>query len=130
MNIPFSRRFVIANDVFKFKEFNLDSKQCRRTSLAPRFGNPVTTLLPIPPDPSTASIVSSSQPAESPAVDNGFDPAVPIDDEDQQPKQDVPIPSVPHVQPAVPEYFAFATDTRVIGLSSFPLTGDPSQVRL
>lgn len=38
-------RFVVANDEFKLKEFNADSKQCRRTTLAPSFGSPPTTLL-------------------------------------------------------------------------------------
>lgn len=125
-------RFVIANDVFKFKEFNLDSKQCRRTSLAPRFGNPVITLLPIPPDPSAAVAEAPEQePArlEDPATQadaegNAVDPALlPDESEPQQMRQAKPAPVSP-----MPEYFAFATDTRVIGLSSFPLTGDPSQV--
>jgi len=41
-------RFVIANDEFKFKEFNADSKQCRRTTLAPTFGGPPNRLLVLP----------------------------------------------------------------------------------
>ncbi len=46
--IQYVLRFVVANDEFKFKEFNVDSKQCRKTTLAPRFGNPPVVLLPIP----------------------------------------------------------------------------------
>lgn len=38
-------RFVIANDEFKIKEFNADSKQCRKTTLAPTFGGPPNKLL-------------------------------------------------------------------------------------
>jgi hypothetical protein len=86
-------RFVVSNDVFKLKEYNLDSKQCRRTSLAPRFGNPPTTMLLIPPPPSSAAAeVAAPPPAE--------------------------------------ENFVFSTGARVVGVSSFPLTGDPSQVRI
>jgi cilia- and flagella-associated protein 251 len=38
-------RFIVANDEFKFKEFNADSKQCRKTTLAPTFGGPPNKLL-------------------------------------------------------------------------------------
>lgn len=41
-------RFVVANDEYKFKEFNGDSKQCRRTTLAPTFGGAPKNLLPLP----------------------------------------------------------------------------------
>jgi WD40 repeat protein len=40
-------RFIVANDEFKFKEFNADSKQCRRITLTPTFGGPLTTLMPV-----------------------------------------------------------------------------------
>lgn len=35
----------MANDEFKFKEFNADSKQCRRTTLAPTFGSPPNKII-------------------------------------------------------------------------------------
>jgi cilia- and flagella-associated protein 251 len=38
----------VANDEFKFKEFNADSKQCRKTTLAPTFGGPPNKLLALP----------------------------------------------------------------------------------
>ena len=41
----YSFRFIIANDEFKIKEFNADSKQCRKTTLAPTFGGPPNKLL-------------------------------------------------------------------------------------
>jgi cilia- and flagella-associated protein 251 len=41
-------RFIVANDEFKLKEFNADSKQCRRTSIAPTFGNPPNKLIALP----------------------------------------------------------------------------------
>ena len=40
-------RFVVASDDFKFKEYNADSKQCRRTTLTPTFGGPITLLAPL-----------------------------------------------------------------------------------
>ena len=40
-------RFIVANDGFKLKEFNVDSKQCRKTTLAPTFGGPATMLCPL-----------------------------------------------------------------------------------
>jgi hypothetical protein len=40
-------RFIIANDEYKLKEFNIDSKLCRMTTLAPTFGGPPVRLLPV-----------------------------------------------------------------------------------
>ena len=45
-------RFIIANEDFKFKEFNSESKQCRNTTLTPAFGGPLTTIIPLPVDAS------------------------------------------------------------------------------
>jgi WD40 repeat protein/Ca2+-binding EF-hand superfamily protein len=74
-------RFIVATDEFKFKEFNADSKQCRKTTLAPTFGNPPNRMVPI----ATAG--------------NG---------------------RVTH--------FAYSSDSKVVGIGSFPLAGDPSKV--
>jgi Ca2+-binding EF-hand superfamily protein len=41
-------RFIMANDEFKMKEFNIQSKHCRKTTLAPRFGSPPTTMVHVP----------------------------------------------------------------------------------
>jgi hypothetical protein len=57
-------RFVIANDEFKLKEFNLDSKQCRRTTLAPRFGNPINNILTIPKGKSNFNYYAFSTPSK------------------------------------------------------------------
>jgi len=40
-------RIIICNDEFKFKELNADSKQCRRTTLAPTFGGPINCMIPV-----------------------------------------------------------------------------------
>lgn len=40
-------KFVIVNDEFKFKQFNVDSKICRKTTLAPTFGDVPNCLIPI-----------------------------------------------------------------------------------
>ena len=40
-------RFIVANDEFKLKEYNIDSKLCRKTTIAPRFGTPPATLLQV-----------------------------------------------------------------------------------
>jgi len=41
-------KFFIANEDFKIKEFNSESKQCRKTTLAPVFGGPPCKLVPLP----------------------------------------------------------------------------------
>ena len=40
-------KFTVANDEYKFKEFNVDSKQCRKTTIAPTYGGPANKMLPI-----------------------------------------------------------------------------------
>ena len=90
-------RFIVANDEFKFKEFNIDSKQCRRTTLAPRYGCAVSKLLLIP---------------------NQYNSTIPAPlGEDDDVRNELFHKS----------YYAFSTPKRVIGLGSFPLTGDPSE---
>jgi hypothetical protein len=79
LNDDVEDKFIIVNDEFKFKEFNADSKQCRKITLAPTFASPPTTLLPI------------------------------------------------RVNGQVTHY-AYSCGFRVIGIGSFPLLGDPSQV--
>ena len=73
-------RFIVATDEFKFKEYNADSKQCRKTTLAPTFGTPPNRMLPI-------------------AAGGG---------------------RVTH--------FAYASDSKVVGIGNFPLAGDPTKV--
>lgn len=141
LNGDFEDRFVIANDAFKFKEFNLESKQCRRTSLAPRFGNPPSTLLVIPPPPvsevlslPTAPITrqyptgrSTKGEFEEQGEPNPEGLEGQAEEKATEEEEEVEEP-VPPAEAALPEYFAFSTTSRVIGISSFPLTGDPSQV--
>lgn len=97
-------RFVIANNEFKFKEFNADSKQCRKTTLAPTFGisnspsapsamgGAPTRLLPLP-----LSTAAKAANAESNAN-------------------------------VAPRHYVYATSHRVIGVGCFPLTGNPEEV--
>lgn len=137
----FEDRFVVANDAFKLKEFNLDSKQCRRTSLAPMFGNPPVALVPIPPafseqeaTEANAQPPSSSDPLPGEALlhhgDGEAEAKAPETVEGTEAIESSDGVSPEPTKPAapVPEYFAFSTGSRVVGVSSFPLTGDPSQV--
>eukprot|EP00599_Poterioochromonas_sp_BG-1_P007632 CAMPEP_0173138452 /NCGR_PEP_ID=MMETSP1105-20130129/3699_1 /TAXON_ID=2985 /ORGANISM="Ochromonas sp., Strain BG-1" /LENGTH=858 /DNA_ID=CAMNT_0014051051 /DNA_START=306 /DNA_END=2882 /DNA_ORIENTATION=- len=41
-------RFLTVNSEFKIKQYNIDSKQCRKTTLAPRYGFPPNELLIVP----------------------------------------------------------------------------------
>lgn len=109
-------RFVIANSEFKFKEFNADSKQCRKTTLAPTFGINVsqantmnninnylncgapTRLLPLPL-PIHQKIPGVGTSASSKAAIHG-----------------------------IQRHYIYATSHRVIGIGSFPLTGNPEEV--
>ena len=44
----FEDRIITANNEFKFKQWNADNKSCRKTSLCPTFGGPLTSLSNIP----------------------------------------------------------------------------------
>jgi hypothetical protein len=44
----FEDRVITANNEFKFKQWNADNKSCRKTSLCPTFGGPLTSLSNIP----------------------------------------------------------------------------------
>lgn len=41
-------KFLVMNAEYKVKEFNADSKQCRKTCLAPRYGAPVSKIMLVP----------------------------------------------------------------------------------
>ena len=43
-------RVVTANSEYKLLEWNADNKSCRRTTLGPTFGGPLSTLLPLAPE--------------------------------------------------------------------------------
>lgn len=73
-------RFVVVYDSFKFKEYNTDSKTCRKTSLAPTYGGTLKSILPF-----------------------------------RMEEKDVLL------------YF-YSTGNRIIGIGSFPLTGNPTKV--
>ena len=40
-------KFVVSSDEFKLKEFNVESKVCRKTTLAPTFGDAPNRMIPI-----------------------------------------------------------------------------------
>jgi len=48
INANHEDKFVVATDEFKLKEFNVESKQCRKTVIAPTYGGPANKMLPIP----------------------------------------------------------------------------------
>lgn len=91
----------MCTDEFKLKEFNLDSKQCRRTTLAPRFGSPPSALLPL-----SIANTAEEDPAAAPASPDGAQGRA----------------------KACTEHYCFATSSRVIGMGTFPLTGNPNAV--
>lgn len=41
-------KFLVMNAEYKIKEFNADSKQCRKTCLAPRYGAPANKMMLVP----------------------------------------------------------------------------------
>uniref|UniRef100_A0A7S1U4Z5 Cilia- and flagella-associated protein 251 n=1 Tax=Phaeomonas parva TaxID=124430 RepID=A0A7S1U4Z5_9STRA len=64
----FEDRILTANTEFKLKQFNADSKSCRRTSLGPTFGGPLVHLLPVPQGGRPADNADDGAPPELPAV--------------------------------------------------------------
>ena len=71
-------RFIVANDEFKVKEYNLDNKQCRKTVISPTYGGPLNRML---------------------------------------------LP-----QNGAVKHYAYSTGSKVIGVGSLPMTGNPNEV--
>ena len=106
-------RFIIANDEYKFKEFNADSKQCRKTTLAPVFSNFLNSNFQnnfnnnnrVQSYGSNDALTNSSS-----AISSPLNFLIPIT-----------------INGKVSHY-GYSCSSRIIGLGSFPLTGDPSEV--
>jgi hypothetical protein len=98
-------KFIIATDEFKLKEYNVDSKQCRKTTLAPTFGGPPVALVPL--RKYVASISTSTNDSSVGAGGVGGDESGVLGEV---------------------EYYAYATYSKVIGVGALPLTGDPAKV--
>ena len=76
---PGDFNYRVANDEFKIKEYNLDSKQCRKTVISPTYGGPLNRMLPLP-------------------------------------------------QMGMVKHYAYSTGSKVIGVGSLPMTGNPNEV--
>lgn len=111
-NLDVEDRFVICCNDFKFKEFNLDNKTKRKTTLAPRYGLPPNKVIVInnsiqfltPPPSSTTQNVSSSNSVSS--------------------TNSAP-PLLTNPSNFINGTYVFSTGNRVIGLGQFPLDGNP-----
>jgi len=104
-------RFVVANSEFKFKEFNAESKQCRKTTLAPTFG--------INGSAATAKDDSGGAPTRL------FPLPLPL--HQRQPGVGVTASTKASMH-GIPRHYVYSTANRVIGIGCFPLTGNPEEV--
>ena len=106
-------RFILANDEYKLKEFNADSKQCRKTTLAPVFSNFLNSNFQnnfnnnnrIQSYGSNVALTNSSTTISGPL---NF--------------------LIPITINGKVSHYGYSCSSRIIGLGSFPLTGDPSEV--
>ena len=105
-------KFVIVNTDYKFKEFNAHSKQCRKTTLAPMFSNCFDSNFQNNFSSNFSSCRITPHTSSSPSVSAS-----------SPPNRLLPI----RVNDKVTHY-AFSCPSRIIGIGSFPLRGDPSQV--
>ena len=108
--------FIIANDEYKLKEFNSDSKLCRKTTLAPIFSD-ITNFNSNLNQNSNANMnnnfnlnYSTSTTASSSSISSPPNALIPIKIN------------------GIKGHYAYSCTSRIIGLGSFPLTGDPSEV--
>jgi hypothetical protein len=101
---------------------------------------PGSAAEPVPPPQAEENFPDAPSPSAQPQTDgepeakaaDGEAGAVPMPvevTEDGEPVEDGAHEKPPAPLAPVPEYFVFSTGARVVGVSSFPLTGDPSQVR-
>ena len=111
--IVLCNRFVVANSEFKFKEFNADSKQCRKTTLAPTFGINVA-------NPSTVGSFGGA-PVNLVQLPLSASAKVGSSNSNNQSKG--------AMVSTAPRHYVYTTSQRVIGIGCFPLTGNPEEVR-
>jgi len=97
----FEDRIVTANSEFKLKQWNADNKSCRRTSLGPTFGGPITRLTVLPTRSLDAEL-----------------------DEEGMPM----LAAEPEAAPAPSPYAAYATAEKVVGVLKMPLDGNPNKM--
>jgi hypothetical protein len=102
-------KFVVANTEYKFKELNVQSKQCRKTTLAPMFSNYFDSNYQNNFD-SNPSPPSSSSSSSSSIVSNPPSKLLPI-----------------RVKGKTTHY-AYSCPERVVGVGYLPLRGDPTEV--
>lgn len=108
-------RIVTANTDFKFVQWNADNKTCRRTSLGPTFGGPITKMLPLVPEGKAGAYDIG----EEGLVGAGGSPAAESADGLNAEIAEVLVTKKPFV--------AYATAEKVVGLAKMPFDGNPSK---
>ena len=102
-------KFIVANTEYKFKELNVQSKQCRKTTLAPMFSNYFDSNyqnnFDSNPSPPSSSSSSSSGIVSSP-----------------------PSKLLPIRMNGKTTHYAYSCPERVVGVGCLPLRGDPTEV--
>ena len=125
-------RYTVANDQFKFKEYNADTNKCRKVTYCPTTGGHLTRLLSLPSPKAFNSRMESVSSQGLGSVDEssrGQESVESIADASQPPpqlqqSQDSSVPG------KIQRFYIYAADEYVIGLGCLPFTGNPDLVRM
>lgn len=104
-------KFIVANTDFKFKELNVQSKQCRKTTLAPMFSNYFDSNYQNNFDSNSDPVSSSSSSSSSSRI-----------------VSNPPSKLLPIRVNGKTTHYAYSCPERVVGVGCLPLRGDPSEV--
>jgi hypothetical protein len=121
-------KFIVANDQFKFKEFNADTNKCRKVTMCPLQGGHPVILKPLrhPKLKSTRASGKATSENEVLTLDDIEQVSEAQAEAETETAESPPLESdVPSAQKA---YYAYATQERMIGIACLPLTGNPDLV--
>jgi hypothetical protein len=93
---------LTANDEYKLRGWNSENKGCRKTTLAPTFGGPVTRMVPVPSRHSVGDMEGDGGVRGEGELEGGASVGV-----------------------EAPFLLAYSTSHRVVGLIMLPLDGNP-----
>ena len=105
-------RFIIANNEYKLKEFNADSQQCRKTTLGPVFSNYLNSNFQNNFNDNRKFDSNFSDTTSSTSISSPISSLIPITIDGKA------------------SHYGYSCSSRIIGLGSFPLTGNPSEVSI
>jgi WD40 repeat protein len=119
-NRDFEDRIITANTDFKLVQWNADNKGCRRTSLGPTFGGPITRMIPLVPE-------GKGVPLEEGGDIGGGGAGGSLSAQSVEGMSGGLNPGTAKMLVTKKPFVAYATAEKVVGLAKMPFDGNPAK---